>query len=124
MIAVDTSSLIAYLSGSTGHDVEAVDVALEHARLVLPPVVVAELFTDPALTGPVSDLLQAIPRLEVLSGYWERAGKLRAHVASKGRKARLADSLIAQSCLDHDVGLVTRDADFQGFRRWAGLRLL
>ena len=30
MIALDTSSLVAYLDGSTGKDVLAVDLALEH----------------------------------------------------------------------------------------------
>ena len=123
MIAVDTSSLVAYLSGSEGSDVDTVDVALEHAHIVLPPVVVAEIFSDPALPEAVSELVLEIPRLEILPGYWERAGKLRALVASKGRKARLADSLIAQSCLDHEVTLVTRDADFEAFKRWAGLKL-
>ena len=38
-------------------------------------------------------------------------------------KAGLADSLIAQSCLDHDLALITRDRDFRHFARHAGLRL-
>jgi hypothetical protein len=41
-----------------------------------------------------------------------------------GRKAKLADALIAQSCIDHRVMLVTRDKDFQAFNRLAGLKLL
>jgi len=59
--------------------------------------------------------------LDVLDGYWERAGLLRARILRRGRKARLADTLVAQSCLDHDVELVTRDADFQHFAHAAGL---
>jgi predicted nucleic acid-binding protein len=39
------------------------------------------------------------------------------------RKARLADVLIAQSCLDHRVALITRDRDFRHFARIARLRL-
>jgi predicted nucleic acid-binding protein len=35
----------------------------------------------------------------------------------------LADSLIAQSCLDHDVELLTRDPDFATFADLAGLKL-
>jgi len=35
----------------------------------------------------------------------------------------LADTLIAQSCIDHDVRLVTRDDDFRHFVRLGGLRL-
>ena len=61
--------------------------------------------------------------LGVEEGYWERAGTLRSRLLAKGRKARLADSLIAQSCLDHDVTLVATDADFKHFVR-DGLKLL
>jgi len=45
-------------------------------------------------------------------------------VIAKKRRARLADTLIAQSCLDHDVALVTRDGDFRHFARVARLKLL
>jgi hypothetical protein len=43
---------------------------------------------------------------------------------SQGFKARLGDTLIAQSCLDHDTPLLTRDIDFRHFARLAGLKLL
>ena len=50
-------------------------------------------------------------------------GYLRSEVIRGGRKAPLADALIAQSCMDHDIPLITRDGDFRNFRR-AGLKLL
>jgi predicted nucleic acid-binding protein len=40
------------------------------------------------------------------------------------RRAPLADLLIAQSCLDHGVPLVTRDVDFRHIARIADFRLL
>lgn len=124
MIAVDTSSLIAYLSGERGVDVEATALALEHRQAALPPVVLTEIVSDPALSPDVKALLAELPMLDLLEGYWERAGLLRARILTQGRKARLADALITQSCLDHDVELVTRDRDFIAFARVAGLRLL
>jgi predicted nucleic acid-binding protein len=42
-------------------------------------------------------------------------------VLAKGRKARLGDALIAQSCIDGGVALVTRDRDFRAFADAAGL---
>jgi predicted nucleic acid-binding protein len=48
---------------------------------------------------------------------------LRAGLVAKGRKARLADALIAQSCLDHDIPLITRDKALQPIARSAGLKL-
>jgi predicted nucleic acid-binding protein len=62
--------------------------------------------------------------LELVDGYWERAGLLRAKTIARKRKAALADVLIAQACLDHDVELVTRDQDFNALALMAGLRLI
>jgi len=123
VIALDTSSLIAYLSGDEGPDVDAAEVALEHQQAVLPPVVLSELLSDPTLEGQVKDLFIRLPLLDILEGYWERSGLLRARALARGRRARLADTLIAQSCLDHKVELVTRDVDFQVFVRTGGLKL-
>lgn len=51
------------------------------------------------------------------------SGLLRATILRTGRRAKLADSLIAQSCLDHQATLITRDRDFSVFASLAGLRL-
>jgi predicted nucleic acid-binding protein len=124
VIAVDSSSWIAYLAGGRGADVDALALALEHRQAALPPVVLTELLSDPTLSSEVKALLGSLPILEVLEGYWERAGLLRARMLARGRKARLTDTLIAQSCLDHDAELVTRDRGFVALARAAGLRLL
>jgi predicted nucleic acid-binding protein len=78
------------------------------------------------LLGPkgVAALFRQIPLLTVTEGYWDRAGSLRGRLLERGRRAPLADALIAQSCLDHGVPLVTRDADFRHISRVAALRLL
>jgi predicted nucleic acid-binding protein len=123
MIALDSSSLIAYLGGDRGADVDAVELAFEQRQGVLPPVVLSELLSEPRLPSEVREWLLRLPLLEVVEGYWERAGLLRSLVLRRGRRAALADALIAQSCLDHNAPLVTRDVDFSGFARLAGLRL-
>ena len=123
MIAIDTSSFIAYLSGKTGRDVEAVDMALEYRQGVLPPVVLTEILSDPQLPKTTAAAVRQLPLLEILDGYWERAGNLRAKLISKRRKAPVADVLISQACIDHDVALITRDQDFRGFGELTGLKL-
>jgi len=123
LIALDTSSLVHYLAGSTGRDVETTDIALAESQACLPPVVLSEVLSDPKLPRKVEKLLLQVPMLEPGSGFWERAGRLRARIIGAGHKAKLADTLIAQSCLDHEVPLVTRDDDFRHFVP-AGLRLL
>ncbi len=124
MIAIDTSSFIAYLTGANGPDVDATGVALEHKQAALPPVVLSELLSDPKLSRSITALFGQLPLLEVMDGYWELAGLLLAAISRAGRRAPLADSLIAQSCMDHQVALITRDADFRYFVRSAGLRLV
>ena len=124
MIAIDSSSFVAYWSGDDGWDVEAVDRALTSRQVVLPPVVLAELLSEPTLSVERGDLMSALPLLTLTDGYWARTGRLRASVLSAGKRTRLADSLIAQACIDHDVALVTRDADFSIYSRRAGLRLV
>ena len=123
MIALDTSSTIAFLSGERGRDVTALEAALKLRQGVFPPVVVTELLSDPLVRPDLAALIRAVPRLEVLDGYWERAGELRARLLRRGLKARLADTLIAQSCLDHEVALLTRDRDVRNFANHAGLSL-
>jgi hypothetical protein len=124
VIAADTSSVIAFLQGETGEDVELIQAALDHQQLALPPVVLTELLSDPAITRPVRTLLAGLPILNVEAGYWERAGILRAAVLKQKKKARVADALIAQICLDQSTPLVTRDRDFRHFAKAAGLPLL
>jgi hypothetical protein len=123
VIALDTSSLSAYLAGEGGADVDAVDRALDEGRAVLPPVVLSELLANPRLPAAAAALFMDLPLLELTDGYWQRCGRMRAKVLAQGLRARLADSLIATSCIDHRVPLVTRDADFRHFARTVGLVL-
>lgn len=124
MIALDTSSLVAFLAGEAGDDVEAVDEALALEVAVLPPVVLTEVLSAPRLTPEVAELVVDLPRLELQPGFWERAAALRATILSRRLRARLADTLIAQSCLDHRMPLVSRDADFRHFAEHGGLELV
>jgi len=123
LIAVDTSSLLAFFSGASGPDVEAVDAALATRQAILPPVVLTELLSDPKLDRPFCALIESLPLLELSKGYWKRAGELRQALLAKARKGRIADCLIAQSCIDHEVALITRDDDFRRIAKVAGLRL-
>ena len=123
MIAIDTSSLRRFAAGERGEDTAAVAAALENDEAVLPPMVVTEALSDPRLDPAFIEALRAMPLLPVLSGYWHRAGELRARLLKRQKKAALADTLIAQSCIDSDVPLITHDRDFRHFVK-LGLKLL
>lgn len=122
MIAIDTSSLRRFLAGDKGRDVDAVRVAIARGEAVLPPVVLSEILSDPALPPALIQDIANVPLLEVRSGFWQRAGLLRARLIKAGHKAKLAEVLIAQSCLDHELPLVTQDRDFRHFTK-VGLKL-
>lgn len=124
MIAADTSTWIAFLQGDSGKDVQLLDKALEDRQVVMVPAVLTELLSDPKLPGEVARYLAEIPLVEIQSGYWERAGTLRAKALAKRRKARLGDALIAQSCVDRGLPLLTRDRDFRAFVESASLDLV
>ena len=123
MIAADTSTWIAFIQGDSGKDVELLDAALADRQALMAPAVLAELLSAPNLPCQTAESLSNIPLVEIGEGYWERVGALRAKVLSKGRKARLGDALIAQSCLDRGISLITRDKDFRAFADAAGLKL-
>jgi predicted nucleic acid-binding protein len=123
LIAADTSTWIAFLQGDAGADAQLLDRALEDRQVLMVPAVLAELLSDPNLPSAVAATLSEIPLMDLTSGYWERAGALRAKVLAQHRKARLGDALIAQSCIDRGIPLITRDRDFHAFADAAHLDL-
>jgi predicted nucleic acid-binding protein len=123
MVAADTSSFVAYFTGEKGEDVERLAAALAAGQVILPPIVLAELLSDPAAAETIEPEVTSLASVPVDQGYWARAGALRRKLAQKRLKARTANALIAQFCLDNDLALITRDRDFRHFAAHCGLRL-
>ena len=123
MIAADASSFRRYTAGERGVDVDRIDEALRSDSLVLPPVVVTELVSDPREDEAVVETLVKIPLIELKTSCFARAGLLRANLLRHGIKLPVEKCLVAQSCIDHDIPLVAHDRDFRHFVK-AGLKLL
>lgn len=123
MIAADSSVMISYFHGKKTLAIEKIDEALSNCNLVLPPVVLSELLSDPNLDEKNFKRIAALPILQTTDGYWQRAGSMRSKLIAKKLKSHLADVLIAQSCIDHDVVLITDDTDFRHFKKHCGLKL-
>jgi predicted nucleic acid-binding protein len=124
VLAVDSSSLIAFFSGDAAADTAMVHEALLEARVALPPPVLSEVLCQPNTPLNIQQLLVRLPILSPTEGYWLRAALLRRKLFEHKHKAKLGDSLIAQSCIDHDVPLLTRDSDFKHFAKHGGLKLV
>jgi predicted nucleic acid-binding protein len=122
LIAIDTSSLRRWAEHRSGGDVDQVREAIRNGEAALPPIVLTESLSKPAVEPVFVRVVMGLGLMSIKEGYWKRAGELRSDILSDGHKAKLADVLVAQSCIDHDVALITNDADFRHFTR-AGLKL-
>ena len=124
MIAADTSTWIAFLEGETAPDTELLDQALRDRQVLMVPVVLTELLSDPKLSADVATTLCDLPPIEIGRENWQRAGALRAKVVVQRRRARLGDALVAQCCIDGGISLLTRDRGFRAFSEAADLKLV
>src|SRR5271166_6594750 len=122
MIAADTSTWIAFLEGSNGEDAQLLDQALGDRQVLMVPVVLTELLSDPKLPPQVAETLSEVPMIEIATGYWQRAGILRA--IAKRRRARLGHALLDQSYRDRALPPLTRDCDVPAFADAAGPQLV
>ncbi len=123
MIAVDTNVAIYFFAGKASKEVTVLEDLFRNNLAIFPPLVITELLSDPWIPKKIVDFLAGAPQLKTLPGYFERAGRLRAKLLRRGLKARTADSLIAQSCIDSKVKLLTNDKDFKNFETYCGLSL-
>lgn len=123
MIAVDTSVFIDYFQGKNTIHTGKLDEIFSHHLLILPPTVLVELLSDPHLPKTFVEKILELPILEPTPEFWQRAGINRSKLISKKLKARLADTLIAQSCIDAKVPLLTNDKDFRHYEKHCGLML-
>lgn len=124
MIAADTSTWISFFEIAPGQDTELLERAIRDRQTLMIPAVLTELLSDPLLAPADAQTLALVPVIDLEPGYWERVGLLRAKVLSKRRKAGLGDALIAQTCLDRNIPLLTRDQDFLAFAEASQLGLL
>jgi len=124
LIAADTSSLIAFFAGESAADTEQIAQALRDGQIALPLVVLTEVLSDAISYSRLAPVVSHWPQLEITEDYWLRAAKTRSVLLTKKLGAKIPDTLIAQSCIDHDVALITRDGDFRHFAKYCGLKLV
>jgi predicted nucleic acid-binding protein len=124
VVAVDSSTWIAFVQGDAGHDVELLDRNLASASIAFPQIALTEILSEPKLPSRQREIVLQLPTIEITEGYWIRAAATRSTVLAQQLRARLSDALIAQTCIDHDIALITRDRDFRHFAKHCGLQLL
>ena len=103
---------------------EAFEVALTDQVLRMAPVVIAELLSDRALSEDTESQLASIPVLDLLPGFSgpERVSCDHDCYMTECVQKQFADTLIAQTCLDYEAVLLTRDVGFRSYVSY-GLKL-
>jgi predicted nucleic acid-binding protein len=124
LIVADSSVLIPWAEGLVTAQTDLLDQQIAQGTLRVAPVSITELLSAPNLRPEVRLVAETLDLLELRDGYWARTGLLRGRCIAAGRRARIADALIAQACLDADLPLLTNDADFEVFKLIGGLKLV
>jgi predicted nucleic acid-binding protein len=124
LIVADSSVLIPWAEGNPTNKTRLLRFHMQQRTLRIAPVSITELLSAPNLRPEVRLVAETLDILELQDGYWARAGLLRGRCHAAGRRARLADALIAQACLDADLPLLTNDADFEVFKLIGRLKLV
>jgi predicted nucleic acid-binding protein len=123
IVVVDSSAWIEFFRG---RELPLLEDALEHGRIAVPPIVVAELVSGAASRGDaarVADLVRDLPLVEADRAHWVRVGELRRRMRAKGLTVSTPDAHVAQCAIDLDAVLLTTEAVFRRLARSSGLRL-
>ena len=122
-LVVDTSSWVSYFAGR-GSDL--VDEALAEGRVLLPPVVAAELLSgtlQPREQARLEDFLAHLELCPSDLSHWLRVGRLRAGLRRAGLSVSTPDAHVAQCTLDCHGSLLTEDLIFGKIASLGRLRL-
>ena len=123
--AVDSSSFNALLKREIfGNDTDLLSYLLIKNELMMPPIVVSEMLSSKHLTPLQRNLVLSIPLLRVKEGFCFFFGDTRRIISSKGLKARIPDTMVAQFCLDNNMTLITRDDDFVHYRNHMDMQMI
>jgi predicted nucleic acid-binding protein len=123
-LIVDTSSWVEWFE-SRGE--ELIGTALGEDRVVLTPVVAAELASGTLTTRERARLLQlfrVLPLCPTDFEHWIRVGMLRARLRGSGLSVSIPDAHVAQCALDLDCELLAEDHIFALMARHVPLRMV
>ena len=123
-VVVDSSVWIQFFRG---RELPALEEALSEGRVLVPPIVIAELVSGATSRGDskkVADLVQDLELVETPRAHWIRVGELRRRLRSRGLSVSTPDAHVAQCALDVRGVLLSTDAVFRRIERLTELRLV
>lgn len=122
-IIVDTSL---WIQAFRGEEIPLLEEALKGGRIVLPPLVLAELLSGARNKNEERRLIQFlsyIPLHPVGRSHWKSVGLLRAALGRQGLAVSIPDCHIAQCTLEIEGLLLTEDKIFRKMAACLPLKL-
>ena len=123
VIVPDTSVWIDLFGGES---IPLLQEAIKESRVLLSPIVFAELVSGVKNERERVALIDSMSSLHVFEAdiaHWTRVGDLRNHLRKKGLNITIPDSHIAQCAIDRDAQLLTRDSIFKKIAPHTTLKL-
>lgn len=123
VIVVDTSSWVSYFRQTIP---SIIDEALTEGRVLVPCIVVAELFSahlSQRQRRELESFLSDLPLCSADFSHWVRVGKLRSLLRMHGLAISTPDAHVAQCALDHQADLLTEDRIFSKIAETVNLQL-
>ena len=124
VLLVDTSVWIDFFRGKTFPELE---LALKEGRVILSPIVLAELMSGARNKNEekqLRDFLLELPLHATPEEHWIQVGRLRHAVAKQGFEMSIPDAHVAQCTRDLEGYLLTKDQIFHKIADIAAIRLL
>ncbi len=123
-LIVDTSVWIEFFHGKT---LPILETALQESRVILSPLVYAELLSGQTAKSTDRRLIDFLDELDlhpVPRTHWSAVGHLRRSCSGKGMTLSIPDAHVAQCAIDVEGLLYSFDAIFLKISRITSLKLL
>lgn len=124
MICADTNVFIDFFRNRSAKIAEALQKSLANRQLMMNPFVLSELLSSPKLPLKTEKYLVDLPRIEIETGFFLRAGLLRRKIYQVGRGVSISDIYIAQSCIDVQTPLLSTDQDLVLISKFSELKVI
>jgi predicted nucleic acid-binding protein len=124
VLLVDTSVWIDFFRGNTFPELE---LALKEGRVVLSPIVLAELMSGASNKNEEKQLrefLHELPLHPTPEEHWIQVGRLRHQVAQQGIAMSIPDAHVSQCARDLEGYLLTKDQIFGKVAAIVAIKLL
>ena len=122
-VVVDTSVWVDFFRG---HDVPELEDALSDGRVVLAPVVVAELLSGarrPQDVVKLRELLDELPVYSTPREHWVNVGLLRRKLSREGVSVSVPDAHVARCSIELGAVLLSRDSVLARIAQSVGLKV-